>query len=72
MLEADSLKHVMQLDIHAEVVRVELELVAGSDAGIFVDIQRQGGDPALDGDAPMPVGFRSAVERDQGRLPWTA
>jgi hypothetical protein len=39
MLEAHALQGVVQLHVHAEVVGVELELVAGLDAAVFVDVQ---------------------------------
>ena len=36
VLEAKALDRVVELDIHPEVVRVELELVAGADAALLV------------------------------------
>ena len=41
MLEADAVERVVQLDVHAQVVGVELELVAGHDAAVLVDIHGQ-------------------------------
>ena len=41
MLEADALERVVQLDVDAEVVRVELELVAGADAAVLGDVHRE-------------------------------
>ena len=35
---------VVQLDVDAEVVRVELELVAGADAAVLADVHRERGD----------------------------
>ena len=69
MFETDPLQGVVQLDIDAKVVGIEPELVARRNTGVLVDVQRQGRDAAVDGDTPMPVGLRSAVARDQGRLP---
>jgi hypothetical protein len=37
----------VQLDVHTQVVAVELEFVARADASVFVDVDRQGGDLAL-------------------------
>jgi hypothetical protein len=48
VLETDALQRVVQLDVHAQVVAVELELVAGAQAGVFVDGQRQRGDGAVE------------------------
>ncbi len=51
MLEADALDRVVQLDVDAEVVGVELQLVAGTDARVLVDVERQRGDRAVEGRA---------------------
>ncbi|MCY1186495.1 hypothetical protein D9M73_273730 [compost metagenome] len=48
MLEADAVERVVQLDVHAQVVAVELELVARSQAGVLVDVHRERGDRALE------------------------
>ena len=41
MLEADAVQRVVQLDIDAEIVGIELELVAGHEAAILGDVERQ-------------------------------
>src|SRR5262249_9737412 len=38
MFETDALKRVVQLDIHAKIVRVQLELVAGAEAAVLRDV----------------------------------
>ena len=48
VLEADAVERVGELDVDAEVVAVELELVAGADAGVFGDVERQAGERAFD------------------------
>ena len=40
------LQRVVQLDVDAEVVAVELELVAGADAAVLGDVERQASRPA--------------------------
>src|SRR4029078_10465239 len=55
LLEAEALEGVVELDVDAEVVRVQLELVAGADAAVFVAVHRDGGDGAVDGDFPVAV-----------------
>ncbi len=40
MLEPDAVQRVVQFDIDAEVVRIELELIARDDAAIFRDVER--------------------------------
>ena len=55
VLEADTLQSVMQLDVHAQVIGVELEFVARTDAGVLVDIELQGGGFAFLFDRPVLV-----------------
>ena len=55
MLEADPLQQIVQLDVDAEIVGVELELVAGTKTAVFVDVHRDGGDASLVGDAPVLI-----------------
>jgi len=54
----------VQLDVHAEVVRIELELVAGGDALVFVDVERQRGDLAVEGQLLVVVSRCVGVEAD--------
>src|SRR5579863_9366841 len=55
MLEPNPLQRVVQLDIHAQVIRVQLKLVSGTDSSVLLHIQEKRGAAALDGEAPMPV-----------------
>ena len=41
VLEADALERVGELDVDAEVVRVELERVAGTEAALFLHVHRR-------------------------------
>ncbi|MCY1300993.1 hypothetical protein D9M69_340240 [compost metagenome] len=77
MLEADALQRVVQFDIDAEVVRIQLERVAGPQAGFLVDVHRQRGDGAIETELPVAVLVGMALERDGGggfclggRLKW--
>jgi hypothetical protein len=45
----------MQLDVHTQVVGIQLEFVAWQDAAIFLNIQRQSGDFAIHTQGPMAV-----------------
>ena len=65
MFEANALQGVVQFDIDPEIVRVQLQLVAGPDARIFVDVERERGDRVLDAQLPVPIRTRSGIERDQ-------
>jgi len=42
VLEAHAVQRVRELDVHAQVVGIELQLIAGLEA-LFVDIHRQRG-----------------------------
>src|SRR4051812_31474352 len=55
MLESDAVERVVQLDVHAQVVRIELELVAGLDAAVLVDVEPQARDVAFHCERPMTV-----------------
>src|SRR5713101_2088370 len=65
MLEADALQRVMQLDIDAEVVGVELELVTGTDAAVFRDVHGERGDGTVESEAPMLVAGGIGLEIDR-------
>ena len=56
MLEADALERIVQLDIHAQIVGVQFQLVAGPDAGVFLDVERQCRNRAFVGNAPVSIG----------------
>ena len=60
MLEADALQGVVELYVDAQIIGIQLELVAGFDAAIFVDIQMQGGYRPISAQAPVlvPIGMR--------------
>ena len=64
MLEAQPLHGVGQFDIDAEIVGIQLELVAFEQAAILVDVHGQGRDIALDSQLPMPVARRIGLEID--------
>ena len=64
VLEAQPLHDVGQLDVDAEVVGVELQLVAVAQAAVGVDLHRQRGDRAVDREPPVPVAVGVAFEVD--------
>ena len=55
-----------KLDIHAQIVGIQLELVTRADAGVFLDIKTQRRDRAVIGKAPMPVArwVRLVIDED--------
>src|SRR5262249_4593983 len=66
MLETQPLDGVSQLAVHAEIVRIELELVALEQGALLVHIHQQGRDLAVNGEFPMPVFRRVGLEIDAG------
>ena len=64
MLEAQPLHGVRELDVDAEIIGIQLELIALEQAGILVDVHGQGRDIALDGELPVPVARRIGLKID--------
>ena len=64
MLEAQPLDRVGQLDVDAEIVGVELELVALEQRALLVDVHQQRRDLAVDRELPVPVARRIGLEVD--------
>ena len=53
VLEADALDRVGQLDVDAEVVRVQLEPVVGPEAGVFLHVHRERRDRPVERELPV-------------------
>ena len=64
MLEAQPLDRVGKLDIDAEIVGIEFEIVALEQPGLLVDIHQQRRDVAVDLELPMPIARRLGLEID--------
>jgi hypothetical protein len=64
VLEAEALDRVVELDVHAQVVGVELQLVAGDQATLLVHVHGEGGKRAVGGKSPMTVPVRGSLEFD--------
>ena len=64
MLEAQPLHRVGKLDIDAEIVGIQLELIALEQAAVLVDVHGQGRDIAFDIQLPVPVARRIGLEID--------
>src|SRR5262249_40151897 len=67
MLEAQPLDRVRKLDVDAEIVGIELELVALEQAAILVHVHGERGDIAVDGELPVPVARRIGLKVDECR-----
>ena len=64
MFEAQPLHRVGQFDVDAEIVGIQLELIALEQPAILVDIHGQRRDVAVDGELPVPVARRIGLEID--------
>ena len=64
MFKAQPLHRVREFNIDAEIVGVQLELVAFEQPAILVDIHGQRCDVAIDCELPMPVARRIGLEID--------
>ena len=66
MLEAQPLDGVGEFDVDAEIVGVELELVALEQPALLVDVHQERRDVAVDREPPMAVARRIGLEIDPG------
>src|SRR5262249_43298911 len=64
MLEADTLERIVQLDIDAKVIGIELELVAFPQRALFIDIHQKSRYRTVAGQLPMPIAVRMSLEND--------
>src|SRR5262249_18044715 len=64
VLETQPLEGVGELDVDAEVVGIELELVAFEQRRLLVDVHQQGGDLAVELELPVAVSRRIGLEID--------
>ena len=64
MLETQPLHGVSQFDVDAEVIGIQLELIALEQPAILVDVHRQRRDVACDVQLPVPVTRRIGLEVD--------
>ena len=64
MLEAQPLHGVGEFDVDAEVVGIQLELIALEQPAILVDVHGQRRDVAVDGELPVPVARRIGLKID--------
>ena len=64
MLEAQPLDGVGEFDVDTEVVGIQLELVAFEQGALFVDVEKERRDIAVDLELPVPVAGRIGLEID--------
>src|SRR5215469_4329333 len=66
MLEAQALHRVVELDVDAEVVGIELELIVAHQRRVLVDIHDELGDLAAKGEPPMAIACGLRLKVDAG------
>ena len=71
MLEPQPLHRVGEFDIDAEIVGVQLQLVSAQQRRIWIDIHRQSGNRAVEGQFPVPVAAGVGLEIDHAVTSWT-
>ena len=64
MLEAQPLHGVREFDVDAEIVGIQLELIALEQAGILVDVHGERRDVAFHAQLPVPVALRIGLKID--------
>ena len=64
MLEAQPLQRVGEFDVDAEIVGIELQLIAFEQAAILVDVHGERGDVAVDRQFPVPVARGIGLKTD--------
>ena len=64
MLEAEPLHRVREFDVDAEIVGIQLELIAFEQPAILVDIHCQRGDVAIGIELPVAVARRVGLKID--------
>jgi hypothetical protein len=64
MLEAQPLNGVGELEVDAEVVRVQLELIVGREARILAHVHRERCDRPVEGKLPVLVPIRVCLDLD--------
>ena len=65
MLEADAVQRVVELDVDAEVVAVEFQLVAGPEAAVLVEIGDERRHRAVEFQLPVAVAVRRGLVVDR-------
>ena len=64
VLETQALNNVVELDIDAEIVGVELQRIVAGNGAILVHVERERGNGTVDGEAPVAVLVRVGPEVD--------
>src|SRR2546430_7145918 len=64
MFKPNSLQRVMKLNVHAQVIRIQLQLVPGPQSRILIHIHQQRRHAPIHLQLPVPVAFRHRVKQN--------
>ena len=64
MFKPDTLQRVLQLDIDAEIIRVQLQFVSWAQATVLLHVHSQRRHRAINGEPPMLILLRSGLVID--------
>ena len=64
MLETQPLDGIGEFDVNAEIVGIQFELVAFEQRALFIDVEKERRDIAVDLELPVPVAGRIGLEID--------
>jgi hypothetical protein len=64
VLEADSLDGVGELDVDAEIVGIELQLIVRREAGVLAHVHGQRGDGAIERQLPVLIAVGAGIKRN--------
>ncbi len=67
MFEADALDGIRELDVDAEIVRIELQAVVGREPAVFLHVHRQRRDGAVERQLPVQITRGIPLEVDGRR-----
>src|SRR5579862_1455601 len=65
MFESNPLKRIMQLDVYAEIVRVQFELVTRTYPSVLLNTHHKSSDSTLDGQFPVAIVGGRSLEIDE-------
>jgi hypothetical protein len=66
VFEADPLQGIVQFDVDAKIIGIELQAIARTDARVFVDFHGERRHRTVDSQAPVPVARGMRIEAHRG------
>jgi hypothetical protein len=72
MLEAETLDCIVQFDIDAQVIGIQLELIARVERSVFIDVHRKRSYRAVKAELPMAIAGGSSSKIDHTELSFSS